>query len=81
MPNSPDPLPTAAELDDQTSNPATESNRAYKTRAAATIGELRQQYGPHFAPGYGDEETLGHLLGRSGLNTLGEYLKRHHPSL
>jgi hypothetical protein len=39
-----------------------------------TVGELRQKYGPHFAAGYGDQDTLGEILGRAGVATLDEYL-------
>ncbi len=41
-----------------------------------TVGELRKQHGPHFAPGYGDQDTLGELLGRAGVSTLDDYLKQ-----
>ena len=41
-----------------------------------TVGELRKQYGPHFAAGYGDQDTLGELLGRAGVSTLDDYLKQ-----
>jgi hypothetical protein len=41
---------------------------------STTIGELRQQYGPHFAKGYGDNDTLGEVLGRAGVSTLDEYI-------
>ncbi len=39
-----------------------------------TVGELRKQYGPHLAAGYGDGDKLGQLLGRAGVATLDEYL-------
>lgn len=39
-----------------------------------TVGELRKQYGAHFAAGYGDQDTLGELLGRAGVATIDEYL-------
>ncbi len=39
-----------------------------------TVGELRKQHGPHFAAGYGDQDTLGELLGRAGVATLDEYI-------
>ena len=39
-----------------------------------TVAELRKQYGQHFAAGYGDQDTLGELLGRAGVATLDEYL-------
>lgn len=39
-----------------------------------TIGELRQQYGEHFAKGYGNQDTLGEVLGRAGVATLEEYI-------
>lgn len=45
---------------------------------SVTVGELRQKYGAHFAPGYGDQDNLGELLGRAGFNTLDEYLNQHH---
>ena len=41
---------------------------------STTVGELRKQYGPHFAKGYGDQDTLGEVLGRAGVNTVEEYL-------
>jgi hypothetical protein len=78
MPNSPDALLREDESDPQRRNPATETNADYQARTSTTILELRRLYGPHFAPGYGDNETLGHLLARAGLNTLDEYLERHH---
>ncbi len=39
-----------------------------------SIGELRKQYGPHFAEGYGDQDTLGEVLGRAGVATVQEFL-------
>ncbi len=42
-----------------------------------TIGALRQQYGPHFAKGYGDQDTLGQVLGRAGVSTIEEYLAQN----
>jgi hypothetical protein len=77
MPNSPDALLPENEADVPTGNFANESNAAYQARTSTTILELRRLYGLHFAPGYGDEDTLGHLLANSGLNTLDEYLERH----
>jgi len=77
MPNSPDALLREDESDPPRRNPATESNADYQARTSTTILQLRRLYGPHFAPGYGDNETLGHLLARAGLNTLDEYLERH----
>ena len=41
-----------------------------------TVAELRKQYGAHFAAGYGDQDTLGELLGRAGVATLDDYLKQ-----
>ena len=77
MPNSPDALLPENEADVPTGNIANESNAAYQARTSTTILELRRLYGPHLAPGYGDDDTLGHLLANSGLNTLDEYLERH----
>lgn len=47
---------------------------------ATTIGELRRQYGSHFAAGYGDTDTLGRVLGNAGVSTLADYLKQHEQS-
>ena len=43
---------------------------------STTIGELRKQYGPHFAKSYGDQDTLGEVLGRAGVSTLDEYIEQ-----
>ncbi|HEX3968006.1 MAG TPA: hypothetical protein VHW70_08580 [Edaphobacter sp.] len=79
MPNSPDALLGENEAEPPTGNPANETNAAYQARTSTTVLELRRLYGLHFAPGYGDDDTLGHLLANSGLNTLDEYLERHTP--
>lgn len=60
--------------DDQITN---ESNADYVKRTSITVGELRQQYGKHFAEGYGDQDKIGEVLGRAGVNTLEEYLAQH----
>ena len=78
MPNSPDAILRESEGEVAPRNPAAETNADYQARTTTTILELRRLYGPHFAPGYGDNETLGHLLARSGLNILDQYLERHH---
>lgn len=39
-----------------------------------TIGELRKQYGPHFAKSYGDQDTWGEVRGRAGVLTIEEYI-------
>lgn len=41
-----------------------------------TIGELRKQYGPHFARPHQDTDTLGMVLAHAGVATLDDYLKR-----
>jgi|GEM_PF-4414324 len=51
--------------------------QAYLFRSEA-VGELRQQYGRHFAEGYGDQDPIGEVLGRAGVTTLDEYLAQHH---
>ena len=79
MPNSPDALLRENEGEIPTGNPASETDAAYQARTSTTILELRRLYGPHFASGYSDDDTLGHLLANSGLNTLDEYLERHTP--
>ncbi len=45
--------------------------------STTTIADLRKQFGPHFAPGYGDNSTLAELLGRAGVPNLADYLKQH----
>ena len=60
--------------DDQT--PA-ESNADFVKRTSITVGELRQQHGQTFAEGYGDQDKIGEVLGRAGVNTLEEYLAQH----
>ena len=54
------------------SSPATTPNTP--PSPSTTVGELRKQYGPHFAAGYGDQDTLGELLGRAGVANVEEYL-------
>ena len=44
-----------------------------------TVGELRKQYGAHFAAGYGDEVPIGQVLGRAGVSTVEEYLAQQKP--
>lgn len=78
MPNSPDAPLREDEAEVPAGSPETETNTDYQARTSTTILELRRLHGPHFAPGYGDDETLGHLLALAGLNTLDEYLERHH---
>lgn len=41
-----------------------------------TIGELRKQYGRHFAEGYGDQDKLGQVLARAGVSTIDEYIQQ-----
>lgn len=41
-----------------------------------TIGELRKQYGEHFAKSYGDQDTWGEVSGRAGVTTIEEYLEQ-----
>ena len=60
--------------DDQTS---TENNADYVKRTSLTVGELRSQYGETFAEGYGNQDKIGEVLGRAGVNTLEEYLAQH----
>ena len=78
MPNSPDALLRENEAEIPAGSPGTETNAAYQARTCTTILDLRRLYGLHFAPGYGDNDALGHLLANAGLNTLDEYLERHH---
>ncbi len=60
--------------DDQSTN---ESNAEYVKRTSITVGELRQQYGKNFAEGYGDQDKIGEVLSRAGVNTLDEYITQH----
>ena len=78
MPNSPDARLREDEAEIPIGDPATETNADFQARTSTTILELRRLYGLHFAPGYGDNETLGQLLANSGLNTLDQYLERPH---
>lgn len=58
-----------------TNQPSTEQpSPAQQPSPSTTIGELRKQYGAHFAKGYGDNDTLGEVLGRAGVSTLEEYI-------
>ena len=52
------------------------TNPSPQPTPATTIGELRQQHGPHFAKGYGDQDTWGEVSGRAGVTTVEEYLKQ-----
>ena len=78
MPNSPDVLLRENEAEIPSISPGAETNADFQARASTTILELRRLYGLHFAPGYSDYETVGHLLANAGLNTLDEYLERYH---
>jgi hypothetical protein len=53
------------------------ANAASQPSPTTTVGELRKQYGLHFAKGYGDQDTLGEVLGRAGVSTLDEYLRQN----
>lgn len=55
----------------------TESNADFAKRTSITVGELRQKYGQTFASGYGDQDKIGEVLGRAGVNTLEEYVAQH----
>jgi hypothetical protein len=78
MPNSPDAPLRENEAEIPSTSAAAETNADFQARASSTILELRRLYGLHFAPGYSDYDTLGHLLANAGLNTLDEYLECHH---
>jgi hypothetical protein len=47
---------------------------------STTVGELRKQYGPQFAEGYGDTDLIGPVLGRAGVTTVEEYLAQQKKS-
>ena len=78
MPNSPDPLYTEKESEPSSLDPSHRGNGEYQVSADTTIQELRVLFGSHFAPGYGDQDRMGELLGRGGYANLDEYLNRHH---
>ena len=50
-----------------------------QTPPITTVGELRKQYGPHFAAGYGDQDPIGEVFGRAGVRTIEEYLALRKP--
>lgn len=50
------------------------TNPSQQPSPNTTIGELRKQYGPHFARSYGDQDTLGEVVGRAGVSTIEEYI-------
>lgn len=56
------------------SQPSMQPTSPAQPSPSTTIGELRKQYGPHFAKGYGDNDTLGEVLGRAGVATIEEYI-------
>lgn len=53
-----------------------DANTQQQPSPETTIGELRKQYGPHFAEGYGDTDKIGQVLGRAGVTTIEDYLKQ-----
>ena len=55
---------------------AMDTNPQQTYTSNTTVGELRKQYGRHFAAGYEDQETLGKVLAMAGANSLDEYLQR-----
>jgi hypothetical protein len=57
MPNSPDAILRESEAEPPTRDPSSENALDYQARTSTTILPLRRFYGPHFAPGYGDNET------------------------
>ena len=59
---------------------ATTPNTPQPLSPQTTIGELRQQYGAHFAKGYGDQDTWGEVSGRAGVTTVEEFLQQGQPS-
>ncbi len=56
--------------------PSTSAAPAENT-PSTSIGVLRKEFGPQFAAGYGDNDTLGELLGKAGAADLDEYLKKN----
>lgn len=59
------------------SDSGSESNADFQKRTSITVGSLRRQYGPTFAQGYGDEDKIGEVLGRAGVNSVEEYIEQH----
>ncbi len=52
------------------------SNPTQQPSPTTTIGELRKQYGPHFAKSYGDQDTWGEVSGRAGVSTIEQYIEQ-----
>lgn len=40
------------------------------------ISTLRETYGEKFAPGYDDDDTLGDLLKKEGVESLSKYIEK-----
>ena len=46
--------------------------------ATTTIGDVRKYYGPTFAQGHADTETVGRLLTQAGAASFEDYISRFH---
>ena len=58
------------------SDNADETNADYQKRTSVTVGEMRQQHGAQFAPGFQDSDRMGEVLANAGANTVEEFLER-----
>jgi len=54
------------------------SGRIDKKHGNTRIGTLRKTYGDHFAKGRRKDMMLKTLLAEAGLDSLHEYLRKHH---
>lgn len=59
----------------QSTHPSTTAFDA-EPSANTSIGILRKQYGPAFARGFGDNDTLADLLAKSGAGDLQAYIAK-----
>ncbi len=66
----------ATDLNQNTPDPATESNADFQKRTSITVGELRKEHGTHFAPGYQDSDKVGTVLANAGVNSVEELLQQ-----
>ena len=60
----------------QTTSPSTAIGDTAPT-PTTSINILRKLYGPRFAPGFDDNDTLSQLLAKSGTGTLEDYLAQN----
>lgn len=52
-----------------------EDGRIREKNSNTRVDTLRDTYGSGFAPGFSPDSTLGDVLGKTGANSLSDYLK------